>query len=174
MSILSKKSATKTLIFFQSWARKKWPHRDSKHADNLYGFQVSGVRFQYLTLPFPDTLRSLQHVVRKRRLSAYSAAFQSFVIRHSNTLSVEFLPVCHQFIASDRTAAIRDMRLNIVKPPYLDDLQQMISINSCSILRCPGIFFRWGGKSLNFLNNFTICFVDGIINKSPHLIGRSL
>jgi FixJ family two-component response regulator len=41
--------------FFRDGARKKWPLKGSKHADNLYRFQVSGVRFQYLTLPFPDT-----------------------------------------------------------------------------------------------------------------------
>jgi hypothetical protein len=37
------------------YAREKWPLKGSEHADILYRFQVSGVRFQYLTLLFPDT-----------------------------------------------------------------------------------------------------------------------
>ena len=36
-------------------ARIKRPLKGSKHTDNLYRFQVSVVRCQYLTSPFPDT-----------------------------------------------------------------------------------------------------------------------
>jgi len=48
-------TGTKALSFIRDYARKKWPLKGSKHADNLYGFQVSGVRCEYLTSPFPDT-----------------------------------------------------------------------------------------------------------------------
>ena len=41
------------LSFFRDCARKKRPLQGSKHADYSYRFQVSGVRFQCLTSPFP-------------------------------------------------------------------------------------------------------------------------
>jgi len=43
------------LRYFRDYARKKWPLKGSKHVDYFYRFRVSGVRFQYLTLLFPDT-----------------------------------------------------------------------------------------------------------------------
>jgi hypothetical protein len=65
------------LSYFRGYVRKKWPLEGNKHADNLFRFQVSGVRFQYLTSPFPDTRHLkpetfifLQHVVRKMPLRA--------------------------------------------------------------------------------------------------------
>jgi len=38
---------------FPKLSSGKWPLKGSKHADNSYRFQVSGVRFQYLTSPSP-------------------------------------------------------------------------------------------------------------------------
>ena len=48
-------SAIEDLSFLRDYDRKKRPLKGSKHANNFYRFQVSGVRFQYLTSPFPDT-----------------------------------------------------------------------------------------------------------------------
>ena len=45
----------KGLSFFRDCTWEKCPLKGSKHPDNLYRFQVSGVRFPYLTSPFPDT-----------------------------------------------------------------------------------------------------------------------
>ena len=55
ISYLVKQSAYKELRFFRDYARKKWPLKGSKDADNLYRFQVSGFGCQEGESQNPET-----------------------------------------------------------------------------------------------------------------------
>ena len=49
--------SVKLLIFFQDYAREKWPLRGSKHTDNLYRCRVSGVRKASRKILKPEHLK---------------------------------------------------------------------------------------------------------------------